>query len=251
MRLSLYYLKNKNVCAFVFFIFLVGVYIASIRIKYPESYFLDDLYFMAREGKAYDANSDGFDIQTLMSILTIVISIPIVCGQFASNYKKKQCYIAIRYRNYIHFYLNEWVNIFVFCFLLSLFYSFGIFAFCFHLSSGELHNSNFPLLYCMSVLNSTILLLSFSVIAIPFCIKNSKTAILCTIFLFMALTVISFYLPEKYKCFDIITLYFVNTLFSKNQLITDNSIICYAISLATILLASLYGCKYLKTSELK
>lgn len=251
MRLSLYYLKNKNVWVFVFFIFLVGIYISSIRVKYPESYFLDDLYFAAREGKSYDANSDGFDIQTLMSILNTVISIPIVCAQFSNNYEKKQCFIALRYGNYIFFFINELINIFALCVLLSLFYSFGIFTFCAGLSNGELHNPNFLLLYGLSILNSTFLLFVFSVAAMPFCVKNDKATILCTIFIFMALTVISFYLPSNYKYFDIITLYFVNTLFSKNRLITEGSVICFAIGLVLILIFVLFGCKYLKKRDLK
>lgn len=251
MRLNLYYLKNKNVFAFMLFIFLAGVYIASVRMKYPESYCLDDLFFTAREGTAYDSASDGFDVQTLMSIISTVISIPFVCGQFANNYMKKQCFIAIRYRNYIYFYLNELINMFTLCLLLSLFYSFGILAFCAGLSNGTLNNSNFILLFCLSVLNAAVLLLCFCVIAVPFCVKNDKAAVLCVIFLFMGLTVISFYLPNTYKCFDIVTLFFVNTLFSNNRLITENSVICYTISLAVILLFSLFGYKHLKTRELK
>lgn len=249
MRINLYYFKNRKIWFFIILNFFIGIYISAIRLKYPESLCFDDLYFYAREGLIFDIESEGFDIQTLMSIISTVVSIPIVCGQFSKNYKTKRCYITSRYKNYSSFYANEIVNIAVFCFMLSLFYSLGICSLCATISNLELHNLNFFITYLISVLNSTLLLLAFCLLAIPFCAQNDKAAILSSIILFMTCTVASFYLPTKYKCFDIITIYFVNTLFADNKYVSYSSVICYIITLSAIVFAILIGNKYLKNKD--
>lgn len=251
MHINLYYFKNKKLWGFIIINFFIGIYISAIRIKYPESLYFDDLYFYAREGLEFNIEADGFDVQTLMSILCTVISIPIVCGQFSKNYTAKRCYIASRYKNYSSFYINEIINIAVLCFMLSLFYSLGICSFCATVSSLKLLNSNFFLTYFISILNSTLLLLAFCLLAIPFCIQNDKAAVLSDIILFMTCTITSYYLPVKYKYFDIITIYFVNTLFQNNKYVSYNSVICYSITLLIITFAVLSGNRYLKKLDTK
>ncbi len=249
MRISLYYLKNKRIWQFIIVNFLIGIYISAIRIKYPESLYFDDLYFYAREGLIFNIENEGFDIQTLMSILSTLISIPIVCGQFSKNYKIKQCYIASRYKNYSYFYTNEIVNIAVFCFMLSLFYSLGICSFCAVISNLKLNNLNFLFTYLISVLNSTLLLFAFCLLAISFCVQSDKAAVLSSIILFMTCVIVSFYLPAKYKCFDIVTIFFINTLFINNKYISYNSVICYIITFSVIVFALLIGNKCLKNKD--
>lgn len=249
MHINLYYFKNKKIWGFIIINFFIGIYISAIRLKYPESLYFDDLYFYAREGLIFNMEAEKFDIQTLMSILSTVISIPIVCGQFSKNYIVKRCYIAPRYKNYISFYINETVNIAVLCFMLSLFYSLGICSFCAVISNLELHNLNFFLTYLISVLNSTLLLLAFCLLAIPFCVQSDKAAILSNIILFMTCTIVSFYLPAKYKCFDVITIYFVNTLFKNNKYISYDSVICYTLTFLIITFAILAGIKYLRKKD--
>lgn len=251
MHINLYYFKNKKLWGFIIINYFIGIYISAIRLKYPESLYFDNLYFYAREGLAFNKEADGFDVQTLMSILDTVISIPIICGQFSKNYTTKRCYIASRCKNYSSFYFNEIINIAVLCFILSLFYSLGICTFCATVSNLTLLNLNFFLTYFISILNSTLLLLAFCLLAIPFCVKNDKAAVLTDIILFMACTIASYYLPVKYKYFDIITIYFVNTLFQNNKYISYNSVICYSIIFMIIAFAILSGNRYLKKLDTK
>ncbi len=249
MFINLYYFKNKKIWGFIIINFFIGIYIASIRLKYPESSYFDDLYFFAREGLIFNFESEDFDVQTFMSVLSTVISIPIVCGQFSKNYTAKCCYIATKYKNYSFFYINEVINIAVLCFLLSLFYSFGICSFCVAVSNLKLHNFNFFLTYLISVFNSTLLLLAFSLLAIPFCIPNDKAAVLSDIILFMICTIASYYLPVKYKYYDIIMIYFVNTMFQNNKYVSYNSVICYMLTFLIIILAVLVGNKHMKNRD--
>ncbi len=249
MHISLYYFKNKKLWGFIIINFFIGIYISAIRLKYPESPYFDDLYFYAREGLIFNMEAEGFDVQTFMSILSTVISIPIVCGQFSKNYITKRCYIATRQKNYSSFYINEIINTAVLCFMLSLFYSLGMCSFCAAVSNLKLHNLNFAFTYFISVLNSSLLLLAFCLPAIPFCIQNDKAAVLSDIILFMTCTIASYYLPVKYKYFDIIMIYFVNTLFQNNKYISYNSVICYALTFLIILFAILTGNNYLKKRD--
>lgn len=249
MLLNFYYFRNKKIWLFLLLNFLIGVYVAAVRLGHPESVCFDDLYFYAKEGLVFSIYSDGFDIQTLMSVLNVAISIPMVCTQFSKNYSAKQCYIALRYKNHFTFFLSEIINIAAFCFMLSLFYSLGIAVFCMFKSSFELNNANFILLYVLSVINSTLLLIAFSLFAIPFCVKNDKAAILTVIILFLSSTVGSFYLPKDYKCVDIITVYFVNTLFYDNSFITVNSVVSYSITISSIVFSVAAGGKYLKSRD--
>ncbi|MCC8073114.1 MAG: hypothetical protein LIO62_03185 [Clostridiales bacterium] len=249
MSVSLYYFKNKKIWGFIAVNLLIGIYIASIRLKYPDSLYLDDLYFYAREGLIFNFDGEGFDVQTFMSVLSTVISIPVVCSQFSKNYEAKRCYIATRYKNYSCFYINEIINIAVLCFLLSLFYSLGIFSFCALVGNLELNNTNFLLLYFISVLNSTLLLLAFCLLAIPFCFLNEKAAVLSDIILFLTCTVISYYLPVKYKCFNIIMMYFVNTLWQNGKYVSYNSAVCYMITFSVIILEILLGNRYIKKKD--
>lgn len=229
----------------------MGLYIASIRLSYPESVYFDDLYFYAREGRVFDAESMGFDVQTFMSILCTLISIPIVCGQFSKNYVSKRCYITSRFKNYSLFYFNEVINIFAFCFLTAVFYSLGICAVCAVKSNFLLSNNFFILLYLISVLNSALLLAAFCLVIIPFCVQNEKAAVLSGIILFAALAVITFYLPAKYKYFDIIMIYFVNTLFQNNKYVSFNCVVCYAVTFFVIAASVLFGTIYLKKKDTK
>lgn len=249
MFINLYYFKNKKIWGFIIVNFFIGMYISAIRLKYPESLYFDDLYFYAREGLILDFEADGFDVQTFMSIISTVISIPIVCGQFSKNYTAKCCYIATKYKNYSFFYINEIINITVLCFLLSLFYSFGICSFCATVSNLKLHNLNFFLTYFISIFNSTLLLLAFSLLAIPFCIPNDKAAVLSDIILFMICTIASYYLPIKYKYYDIIMVYFVNTMFQNNKYVSYNSVICYMLTFLIIILAVLVGNRHMKSRD--
>lgn len=249
MHINLYYFKNKKLWGFIIIHFFIGIYISAIRLKYPESLYFDDLYFYAREGLIFNIDANGFDVQTFMSILSTVISIPIVCGQFSKDYTSKRCYIASRYNNYSLFFINEIINIAVLCFMLSLFYSLGMCSFCAAVSNLKLHNLNFIFTYSVSVLNSTLLLLAFCLFAIPFCVKNDKAAVLSDIILFMTCTIVSYYLPVKYKYFDIIMIYFVNTLFQNNKYVSYNSVVCYTLTFLIITFAILSGNKYLKKRD--
>lgn len=225
------------------------MYISVVRLNYPESLCFDRLYFYAREGSTFDFESNRFDVQTFTSIINIVISIPFVCSQFSKNLKAKRCYIAIRHKSHFHYYINEIVNISVLCFLLSLFYSLGICVICAGISNFQLENDNFILTYILSIINSTLVLLAFCLVSIPFCVKNDKAAILSDIILFMSCMVASFYIPAKFKCFDIVMVYFVNTLFQDDKYITANSIIGYSTVIIVIISALLLGNKYLAKKD--
>lgn len=249
MFINLYYFKNKKIWGFIIINFFIGIYIASIRLKHSESLCFDDLYFYAREGLIFNFESEGFDVQTFMSILSTVISIPIVCGQFSKHYTAKQCYIATRHKNYSLFYINEITNIAALCFMLSLFYSLGICSFCAVVSDFKLQNLNFFIMYFVSIINSTLLLFAFCLLAIPFCVQNEKAAVLSDIILFMTCTIVSYYLPIKYKYFDIIMIYFVNTLFQNNKYISYNSVICYILTFLIIILAVFFGNRSLKKKD--
>lgn len=249
MLINLYYFKNKKIWGFIIINFFIGLYISTIRLKHPESLYFDDLYFYAREGLILDFGADGFDVQTFMSIISTVISIPIVCSQFSKNYTTKRCYIATKYKKHSYYFINEIINIAILCFLLSFFYSVGICAFCATISNMMLHNLNFFLTYLISIFNSTLLLLAFSLLAIPFCIPNDKAAILSDIILFMMCTVTSYYLPIKYKYYDIVMIYFVNTMFQNNKLISHNSIVCYVLTFLIIALAAFAGNMCLKSKD--
>lgn len=249
LHINLYYFKDKKIWGFIIINFFIGIYISLIRLKYPPSLYLDDLYFYAREGLAFDIEAENFDIQTFLSILNTIISIPIVCGQFSKSYATKRCYVASRFKTYYLFYINEIVNIAALCFVLSAFYSIGMCSFCATVSNLELHNSSFYFTYLISVLNSALLLFAFCILVIPFCIQNDKAAILSDIILFVTCTIVSYYLPVKYKYFDIIMIYFVNTLFQNNKYISTNSIICYSVTFITIVAAIILGNNLLKRKD--
>lgn len=251
MRIKLYYLKNKRFLLFSLLLFTVGLYIAVLRLNSPESVSFDDLYFYAREGSAFDIESDGFNIQTFVSVLNIVIAIPMICSCFSTDYIKKQYFFAIRFKNFNLFFINEVANIAVSCFVFSISYSFGILICCFKETNFELTNSNFLILYLFSVLNSALLLFTFSIIALPFLILYNKAAILGDIIIFMSCTVASYYLPGKYKYADIIMIYFVNMLFHNGSYFSYETAVCYLIIIIVISVFYQIGKKSLRSIETK
>lgn len=216
--MKIYYFKGFRDYLILLFQFFIGVYISSVRLNNPDSFYLDDLYFYAREGRYLDLLNNTFDVQVIMSVLDLLIIIPMVCGKFNESYKKKCCYFATHYGSFGKFYTNEIVNMAFTCFLYELFYCAGILVFAIYKSNLTVNSSQFFILFIQTIVNSAIILFAFAVFSVLLSSINEKIGISIALVLFMILAVLLFILPKELKQLDIVSLYFVSDLMSNKQL---------------------------------
>ena len=202
----------------LFFQFFIGVYIASIRLNNPEAFYLDDLYFYAREGLYLDLSNNLFDVQVMMSVLDLFIILPVVCGKFTKSYNKKCYYVATHYNSFGKFYINEIINTAFMCFLYVLFYCAGILTFALFKSNLSTQSTEFFIDFIQSVVNSAFILFTFAVFAVLLSSINEKFSILITLTLFLAATVLLFILPNEIKQFDVLSFYFITELRNNKEL---------------------------------
>ncbi|MGN1421610.1 MAG: hypothetical protein ACI4XC_08860 [Eubacterium sp.] len=229
MHIKIYYFKNLLDYMILFFQFFIGVYIALIRLNNPEAFYIDDLYFYAREGLYLDLSNNLFDVQVMMSVLDLLIILPVVCGKFTKNYNKKCCYIATRYNSFGKFYLNEAINIALACFLYELFYCAGILACAIIKSNFLTQGTGFFILFVQSVVNSVFILFTFVALSILLSSINEKISVSITLTAFIVLTVLIFILPNELKQFNIVSLYFVGEMNLNKQIFTYPIWVYYAL----------------------
>lgn len=242
MHIKIYYFKNLRDYMILFFQFFIGVYIALIRLNNPESFYLDDLYFYAREGLYLDLSNNLFDVQVMMSVLDLFIILPVVCGKFMNNYNKKCYYVATHYNSFGKFYINEIINTAFMCFLYVLLYCVGILTFALSKSKLSAQSTEFFILFIQSVINSAVILFTFAALSILLSSINEKISILITLTAFIALTVLIFILPNELKQFNIVSLYFVGEMNLNKQIFTYPIWVYYA--LLFILNTGLIGLGY-------
>lgn len=211
--MKLYYLKNKAIWALLLLSFAFGIYTAAVRLNNLETFFVDELYFFAKEGQYIDLGDTEINAQVMLSIIYIIVVIPVIVGTFVKDYAKKCCYMATRRKNSSNYIINELFNMLICCFCSSLIYSLGILLDAAVKSDGSFNNVQFPFYMFLSVVSGAMILFIFSALGYIISLKlNEKIGILIVLAVVFALTMCLFFLKIEAKQFNIIGWYFFTEL---------------------------------------
>lgn len=230
--------------------FLMGIYMAVIRMNYSDSFSFVENFLSIKDGADIDISSDFFDFNVVMSVMNIIVSIPMLAPVFHKKYLTKCSYIATRQGSYIKFYFNEITNIFVLCVLCEFLYCTGISIIAYIKSEHGLIDIREIKLLLIAVINSIIIL--FTVVLIGSLLSvmiNDKVSIIIMITVVTVFSVIIFFISVELRQYNIITWYFTD-YFVNNKNLFPYPIPVYYVALAAIdICICLFGCLLLKRKD--
>ncbi|MCH5316585.1 MAG: hypothetical protein J1E05_01295 [Eubacterium sp.] len=244
---------RKYILIILFLQFVIGIYIGMIRLDPDllESHAFDVLFFYAREGIYIDLTSREFDVQVLIGVLDVVISIPLLSCIMNRNYLSKCYYAATRLGNYKKLYLGEtFKNLFI-CFVSGVIYSLGIAVMAFTSSDKTLYSVNTLSLMTQSVLAYTLILFMFvqiaSIISVLF---NEKIGMIVVTAFFIGFTALIFLLPLNMKQWDMVSWYFVTVYTEQKEAFYYSPIVYYTFAMVFDCLICFVGYKALKKKDI-
>lgn len=212
---------------------LMGVYIATIRINYTEAVSFFNIFTEIKEGLGIDITSNMLDINIIVSILNIIISVPLISTLFNKKYLTKCFYIALRQKSYLKFYCREMLNLFIVCTLSGALYNLGILAVTFSKYNSIFDTSDINL-FLTAVINSVIITFTITLIsAIISTILNEKISIIIVSVFTAILALIIFFIPDEWKPLDIISWYYVSE-FINNKILFPYPLPIYYLAIAII-----------------
>lgn len=200
--------------------FLMGVYIALTRINAAESLTFFSVFSEIRQGIGIDITSQQLDINILISILNIIVSIPLIGSLFSKKYLTKCCYIATREKNYWKFYSFEMLSILAVCIMSGVLYNAGIFTIT-HFKYGNILSTTDLSLFFTAIVNSEIILFTVVMVcALVSTLSNNKIGIIFTSTFTSVLSLTVFSIPYKFKQFNMISWYFTDLFLNEKTLFT-------------------------------
>lgn len=198
--------------------FLMGVYIALTRINTAEAPSLFSVFSQIREGMGIDITSQLVDINILISILNVIISVPLISSLFNKKYLAKCCYIATRQKSYFKFYIREIINIFLVCVLSAVLYNAGILTVTFFKHSNIFDSADINLFFT-AVANSIVIVFTVTILgALISALLNDKIGIIITSIFIAVLSLSVFFIPYEFKQFNIISWYFTDLFINEKAL---------------------------------
>lgn len=230
--------------------FLIGIYIASVRLFNVNTNNLINAFIIARETDYLDLTNDIFDVQIIISLLSTIISIPLICSIFNRNYIAKCCFAATRMKKYSSFYLSEMIKLFKYSFISQFLYQTGIFIYIVCKCVNFTVNTAFVQFFLLSVLNSTLLLYVFVIMgAIISVLINDKISMISMITVSSFLAVMLFVLPIKAKQYNPMSWYFLSEFPKNKELFTHNILLYYAAIILLISVIIIIGLHILKKKD--
>ncbi len=219
--------------------FLMGVYIAIIRINYADAISFFNIFTEIKEGLGIDITSDMLDINIIISILNIIISVPLISTLFNKKYLTKCFYIALRQKSYLKFYCREMFNIFIVCVISGILYNTGILAVTYSKHSSIFDTADINL-FLIAIINSVIITFTATLIgAIVSAILNEKISIIIISIFIAVLSLILFFIPNELKQLDIISWYYTSK-FINNKTLFPYPLPVYYLAIAVIDTAILF-----------
>lgn len=242
---------NKKYILIIYAIeFLIGIYISSVRLFNVDANSLINAFTIARETNYLDFSSDVFDMQTVISLLNIIICIPLIGCIFNRNYIAKCCFAATRVKKYSRFYLSEIINLFKYTVISQFLYETGIFIYSAAKCASFTVNTEFVRIFLLSVLNSTLILYIFVIMtAIVSVMTNDKVGIISMITVSSFLVGVLFIVPIKVKQYNPMLWYFMRAFPNNAELFTHNVLFYYAAILLIIIVIIAAGLNILKKKD--
>lgn len=231
--------------------FIMGIYIASVRLYNASFSSAKETFIAARETDYIDLMSNMFDVQVFISVLPLIISISLSCGVFSRNYIVKCYYAATRQRKYIRFYFGEIFSLAKYCVVSEFLYSTGMLLYALYASASLVFDKEFLFAFLLSILNSSIILYIFVLIgAVMSVLINNKFGFVLSVTISLICTALLFALPVKTIQFDIMSWFFLSE-FPKNSAIFTYSIACYyVVAVIVIIFIACLGGILLKKKDI-
>lgn len=221
--------KNSklHICVILIIQFFMGIYMAAVRLVNTDGQSFITLFFNAKDGEGIDITCGQFDLNLIMSVLNIIVSVPLIMSLFYKKYLTKCCYISTRQRKYFNFYSREIFNIFIVCILSEILYHAGIATVAAMKCGTAMDNSGALGLIAVSVINSVFILFTATLVGSIFSVLiGSKISVLVMAAAVTALSVMIFFIPSEYKQFNIMNWYFTYE-FAYNKMLFPNPFYCY------------------------
>lgn len=243
---------NKKYTTFVcVFQFLLGIYISSLRLYDLDAMNLFNAFAIARETDYIDLTSDMFDVQILVSLLNIIISIPLVSNIFIKNYNSKICFVATRMKKYLRFFFKEMLNLFEYSLLCELLYCLGILVFCIYKCTDLMFDVKFIKYFVLSVVNSLLLLFVFVLVEVILSvILNEKIGMLLSVTTAVSTAVMLYILPVTAKQYNIFSWYFLTEFPNNKELFKYNAEIYYFLLIILIVMIIVFEFCLLKKKDI-
>lgn len=217
------YDKKYTIFVCVFELFL-GIYISSLRLYDLNTMDLFNTFVMARETDYVDLTSDIFDVQMLVSLLNVIISIPLVSNIFIKNYNSKICFAATRMKKYCRFFFKEMLNLLSYSLICELFYCLGLLVFYVYKCTDLLLDMKFVKYFVSSVVNSWLLLFVFVLIEVILSVVlNEKIGMLLSVTTAVSTAVMLYILPVNAKQYNIFSWYFLTEFPNNKELFKYNA----------------------------
>lgn len=230
--------------------FFMGIYMAAVRLVNTDGQSFLTLFFNAKDGEGLDITSGQFDLNLIISVLNIIVSVPLIMPLFYKKYLTKCCYISTRQRKYFVFYSREIFNIFIICILSEVLYHAGIAAVAAVKCDSVLDNSCAIELIVMSVINSVFIIFTAALIGSVFSVLfGKKTSVLIMVAAVTSLSVMIFFIPSEYKQFNIMTWYFTDKFADNKTIFSYPFYSYYAAAAGTDILLFLSGGYILKKRD--
>lgn len=244
--------KSNKLYIFVLYAleFILGIYIASIRLTNTDYSSLLETFIAARETEYLDLTGGMFDFQVFISVLPLIISIPLICSVFSKNYTVKCYYAATRKRRYLKFYFGEILSLVKYCFISEFMYSLGILL-CsiWNIKSPEI-DKDFLSAFVISILNSSIILYLFVITgAVLSVFISSKGGLILSVTISLICTAGLFVLPVHILQFDIFSWYFLSEFKEKSMIFKYDLIWYYFAAVFLIVVISCLGGFLLKNKD--
>lgn len=229
--------------------FLMGVYIAFSRINMSEALTPFSVFSEIREGVGIDITSQLVDINILISILNVIISVPLISSLFNKKYLVKCCYIATRQKSYFKFYIREIIDIFLVCVLSGVLYNTGILAITLFKHSNAFDTADINLFFT-AIANSIIIVFTATILGtLISALLNDKIGIIVTSIFVAVLSLSVFFIPYKFKQFNIVSWYFTDLFINEKALFPYPIYIYYLVVSAIDIILLLIGGELLKKRD--
>ena len=241
---------KKSIAIIMLLQLAIGIYIALIRMDFYEQQQFDVMFFYAREGLYIDLTNREFDFQVIMSILDLLITIPLLSSILSKNYLAKRCYIATRIGSYGKLFFKESISILGLCFSCGVIYSTGIAIVSFFASDKSLYDKSSIGLIMLSLFTYTII--SFTMVLIGSIISvlfNEKTGIVAISAIFLIYAVTLFFLPAKFKQWNMLSWYFIGVFTMEKEYILYSPYVYYSIAALLNILIYFIGYNALKKKD--
>lgn len=230
--------------------FFLGIYIASIRLTNANYSSLSETFIAARETDYLDLTGGMFDLQVVISVLPLIISIPLICSVFSKNYTVKCYYAATRKKRYVRFYFGEMLSLVKYCFVSELMYSLGLLLYSLWNNESPVIDKDVLVLLGVSILNSSIILYLFVIAgAVLSVLISSKGGLILSVAISLVCTAVLFVLPVHIIQFDIISWFFLSVFKENSMIFTYDAVLYYLVAVFVLIVISCLGGFLLKNKD--